>query len=230
LLCCKSPKGPSDQNVIKTTLKNDTVDTKVEVYYPNSKQLKEVYYLKDGERYGEYICYFENGKIKSRGAEKHGLPLGKHTIYDSISGLKKMDTYYLILKDINKDSFYYWTNQIINYDENEKIIEEKSTYYVDLVTPDTIKNGETYVWGFKLNTPCCDSASILICDLDEYFILKPNEACEEGLIEDMQTAFSTKFYNLGENIIRGVIRSYDTKSDDPGHIIIYYQKEFYVLP
>jgi len=212
------------EKIIETLLENDTLDKKIEIYYTGSNQLREVYHLKDGLRHGSYIEYYKDGKVKSTGQEYYSYPIGFHKIYDSLTGELIKETGYILLKE--NDSIYHRVNEVLYYNQNGEIDDSRSTYFLDRIEPDTIKNGTNFRFGIKMFTPVFDSAVLIICDYDQYYNLVNDKGCQIYHFQNNEIALQTSNYKVGSNILRGIITIYNESS----YSNIYYKKAFYVLP
>lgn len=184
----------------------------VDFYDENNKPFKYVNYKlnKEGKllRNGEYIEFYPNSNIKTKGKYNNDLRQGNWYYYSEEGNLNKIEMYVI-------DSNYHFAellNHSILFDSNQNIDLQKSTSFHRInVYQDTIYNTELFLFTVSLPNPKFkDGMNILIGDYDECYKLKPNSKIDTIKTNTFEKTISIKNHKIGLNTIRGIILNYDS--------------------
>lgn len=130
---------------------NKDIDSTYKVYF-ESGNLKYQVGVKDNERHGEEIEYYENGNVKMRGSCIKGYEQGFYFYYnmdgsrDSIVEYIAIDTENPFQSFIHPNKFNkreVVANRILVFDENNKLSKAKSLFFGVELMQDTVNLNDT---------------------------------------------------------------------------------------
>lgn len=130
---------------------NKDIDSIYKVYF-ESGNLKYQVGVKDNERHGEEIEYYENGNVKMRGSCFKGYEHGFYFHYNMEGSRDSIVEYITIDTDNPFQSFIHpnkfskrevVANRILVFDENNKLSKAKSLYFDVDLQKDTVNLNDT---------------------------------------------------------------------------------------
>lgn len=130
---------------------NKDIDSIYKVYF-ESGNLKYQVGVKDNERHGEEIEYYENGNVKMRGSCIKGYEHGFYFYYNMEGSRDSIVEYITIDTDNPFQSFIHpnkfskrevVANRILVFDENNKLSKAKSLYFDVDLQKDTVNLNDT---------------------------------------------------------------------------------------
>lgn len=209
---------------------DDNPKVKVE-YFSNGETKSKTYKINDN---GDYVFfgYDSIGRVESvityhdrkmDGPFKYFYDLPKYRcevggIYVHELGIKQYEKLYFLKSSklysevhFIKLGSCYWDNSHISYDENGKLMVEKSCYTEISSNKDSLKVGEDYVINF--NAPCFDFERTELCigDFNENYA--PNSKKTDTFFSnDQYISYKIHTTKPGEKIIRGYIKRFNVES------------------
>lgn len=214
-------------------LLNDEFVGRYERFFPNGTS-EVVSYYKEGKKDSIQKVFYKNGEIRQISFFKNGLINGDVLSY-SPEGILLDKQSFVILKDSS------YVNQVVTYNKNGYIDKTKSNYFSLFAKKDTIEFGDLYEIDIKLEASLYNLNMLAIIGaFDANYNLMDSSKVDtlwdrlDGEV-DFQVTYSTKYYDYGNNLIRGIIHDYATYYADTTMTTVrknvrplYFQKEFYV--
>ncbi|NOY48527.1 MAG: hypothetical protein GXO84_10125 [Chlorobi bacterium] len=216
------------------------------LYYKNG-QIKDITRVKNGERVGTYVQFYENGNKKRYIHYKQGKKYGFDRFYSPDNELVMENVY---INDVhmckmksfsNKDktsNFYYYVepdslieNGVITYDTNNNLLPNES-FYFNIFGDDTIYTNENYNFSCKVYTLGAMNIidSLIIGEFNEkYEFINFNDTVKIKPKSD-SVSLSIKPNYLRENLIMGkiYISSYLSPNEKKYTREFIFYKDFFV--
>lgn len=217
----------SSSKIIKPS-EIDSLDFRVIEKYENG-QIQKDYFLKNEVMHGSFQSFYRNGQPECKGTMFHGVRLGTFTYYDSSTGTKAKEIEYVLVKRIDSSV----VNCVVYYDDHGQIdTAAPNIYYQIAKLPDTITNGSPFEFGIRIIQPYFTESEIIICDFDSLYNVSDSLLCTTKEIKDGEIIIETTRYDIGKNLIRGLIRSKRPKANSrvSGNksIYTYFEIPFFV--
>jgi hypothetical protein len=188
-------------------------------YYPSGSQCA-IFSLKDSIYNGDYISFYENGKIEAKGSYKNGIEEGIWYYYLEDGSLAELREC-ICTSRVNRN--VYFTKNL------EMDTTKINDYFSIQSIQDTIYFGEPYIISIKLYTPYFSDGMyiVLVDDVSEYCEIEKNNGFKKKIeCKGFETTFAISDYQIGDNEVKGIIMNYDKTRTR--NVPFYFSKKFYV--
>jgi hypothetical protein len=204
-------------------VKNDTANGFFANFYEDGT-VKNTGTSKDGKKESAGIVFYPDGSVNTVGEYKNDKQNGYFWMFTRKKELLEKREYRII---DGKSRINQW----VRMNPMMQVVPEESSFVFLRSAKDTIRKGDTYELSISLDASAHKKyMAVIIGPFDEEFKLPPNSKCDTLVAKNFTATYTTSKYEVGENIIRGIVQDISVSADKSGSSArnIYFSREFLV--